>query len=275
MSEEPSGLNETLFQKGQRNWSAMCMLEPVLSSMIDPATKDFRDIPQVDSIRNDPAFNGLYSTARNELRELGTPSVAVTPKRIIEYMINHSLGEIQACLPNHPELVEKILNYAQAQGIKPQLIKHQMRPSFLLPRGKLAPSEVDTSQEKGPANILDERLAKAIAVAPRVLFDQEGNLKPRGLLTTEKFLQEFEEFKLMHNEVANTSRPIAEEVHARNFVDSILADKSHSLHHSLREAILHAAKKLPPEKPAREANSLSDQVRASIERAIDAREVSR
>lgn len=275
MSEEPSGLNETLSQKGERYLRAICMLEPVLSSMIDPVTENFRDTPQVNAIRTDPAFAGLYSTASKELNELGTPNVPVTPKRIIGYMINYSLGGIQECLLNHPELEDKILNYAQAQDIKPQQISLKMSPLSALLQRKPNPSVVDTSQENKPANILDKRLAQATANAPRVLFNQEGNLKQGGVLTQLAFADDYKKFKRTLNDNVGTLRPLAEKVTASKFLESVFANKSHPHHDLLREAILRAANKLPPEKPARAANSLSDQVRARIETAIETQSASR
>lgn len=269
MSEEALDLNEIGFKKGAMNMRALAVLEPAVRSVIDPATNDFLDTPQVSAIRNNHAFDGLYIKARNELNELGTPTIPVTPARVITHMLTHKMDDLRSAITFNDALKQAVLHQAEA-GLEGTV------PPSATPRASMRREIKPKPVADAPAAFTflapqptakEIRLAEAAAIAPRVLFDQEGNLKPGGVLTQPAFADDYEKFKRTLNDNVGTLRPVAEEVTANKFLESVFADESHPHHHSLREAILRAAKKLPPEKPARTANSLSDQVRASIEAA--------
>lgn len=265
MSEVEPDFNETAYQRAAINIRAVAVFEPVIKSMVDPKTSDFVNTAQVTAIRDNQAFARMYQQAYNDLHNLGTPSIPVTPARVIDYMVKHKVASLHITIPSHADLANAILAQAEAQDIKPEhrltRNKNTMRPqpvteiqtAFRFPVRKPSPQEV--------------RLAEAQSLATRVLFDQDGNLKPGGVLKQPDIAAAYEVFKSDMDERIGTSRPIAEEVFAKNFVATVLGDKTHVLHEKLRESILRAGKKLPPEKPARATGGIRDQVRAGIENA--------
>ena len=270
MSNDEIDLNEASFRKGYDLVRASAALAPSLKSMIDPATSDFINTPQVAAIRDNPVFASLYQKAFRELHDLGMPSIPVTAERTVNHLIEHHASDLRGALRSHPELMRAILAQTEACNITPTMKKAGMtrpQPVSEIQEEFTFPPREPTAKEK--------RLAEAMTIAPRVLFDREGNLKPGGVLTQPEFSSTYEKFKLATNDQVGTLRPVAEEVMAGKFLESVFADESHPLHNTLREAILRAAKKLPPEKPSRANSGVADAVRERIENAVHAQGASR
>lgn len=238
---------------------AVQLAKPVVLSLTDADTGELRATPTVAAIMADETFKNIYDSSAKTLKEIGTPSVPINPKRILAHLVEHNSSKLHIELSRAQNLAELFMTHAEAETItfsKAAERSTKFSPPAALPQHDRLAEIHDTP--------IKTRLELAKKVAHRVLFDREGNLKPNGILARPNIAPAFDAYKVKTQGEVGTSALMSEETLAGHFVETVLSDIDHTLIHTLREAILSVAKKLPDTSPERVPNSLSDAVRLKI-----------